>query len=65
VPGRLPDDALAPEFAVELRIQAFAAFVDIEALAAFLTEPGFMFQAGSNRFPIRMISAFHFVLLPD
>jgi hypothetical protein len=56
-----PDDALAPEFADKLRIQAFAVFVHIEALAAFQAEPALVFHADADRFPVRMISAFHLI----
>ncbi len=61
--GPLPDDAPAPEFAVKLRIEAFAAFVDIEALAAFEAKPGLVFHAGADCFTVRMISTFHSFLL--
>ncbi len=61
VSRHLPDNALGSEFAVELRIHAFAALIDVETLAACLTESRLMFLADSNRLPVRVISALHLV----
>lgn len=59
VSRHLPNDALAPELAVEFRIDTFTTVIDVQALTAFLTEPGFMFVADANCLPVRVISAFH------
>jgi len=59
VSRHFPDEALSSEFAVEFRIHTFTAIVDIQALAACLTEPCLMFLAGSNGLLVRMISTLH------
>ncbi len=59
VPRHLPDNASCPELTIELWIDAFAAVIDIQALATLLTESGFMFVADPNGLPVRMISALH------
>ena len=69
VPRHLPDEALVSELAVEFWINAFTAIINIEAPTAFLTEPGFIFLAGRNGLPVRMILALHLFsfrsIIPD
>jgi hypothetical protein len=64
VPRHLPNNALSSELTIELRIDAFTAMINIQALATFLTESGFMFVADPHGPPVRMISAFHRFFCP-
>ena len=64
VPRHLPDEALCSELAIELRIDAFATMIDIQALATLLTESGFMLVTDPNGLPVRMISAHHRLFAP-
>ncbi len=57
VPRHLPDEALSPELAVELRIHAFAAMIDLKTLTASPAESRFVLLADGNRLAVRMISA--------
>ncbi len=59
VAGHLPDDALASEFAVNSRIETFAAVIDAQAYAAFPAEAPFMFLANCQGIALRVVSAFH------
>ena len=61
----LPDDALGSELAVEFWIDAIAAMVNIEALAALLTESCLVFLAGPDCLSIRVISALHLFFAPS
>jgi len=64
VPRHLPNKALRSKLAIELRIDAFTAMIDIQALATLLTESGLMFVADPNGLPVRMISALHRFFVP-
>ena len=55
---------MASELAVEFRVQAFTAVIDIQAFAALLTESGFMFVADPHRLPVRMMFALHCFFFP-
>jgi len=50
---------MGSELAVESRIRALAAVIDVQALAAFSTKPCFMFLTDRKRFPIWMVFAVH------
>ena len=63
IPRHLPDQALSSKLTINFWIDALAAKVDIETLAALPAEPGLMFLTDSNRLSIRMISAIHLFLL--
>ncbi len=56
----LPDDALGSEFTVKFWIDAFAAIVNVKALAALLAESCLVFLTDTNCLPIRVISTLHF-----
>jgi hypothetical protein len=53
---------MGSEFTVELWVYTFTTMINVKALAAFLTEPCFMFLTNSDGLPVRMISAFHFII---
>ena len=59
VPRLLPNNALRSELAIELWIDAFAAVIDVQALAALLTESGLMLVTDPNGLAVWMISALH------
>jgi hypothetical protein len=60
----LPYNALRSELAVELWIDAFTAVLDVQTLAALLTESGFMLMADPDRLPVWVIPALHRFLTP-
>jgi hypothetical protein len=64
VPRFLPYNALRSELAVELWINAFTAVIDVQTLAALLTESGFMLVADPNRLSVWVIPALHHFLTP-
>jgi len=41
----LPNNTFGSEFAIELWVDAFTTMIDVQALATFLTESGFMLVA--------------------
>ena len=59
VSRHLPDHALRSELTIEFWIDTFTAVIDVQTLAALLTESGFMFVADPNCLPPGMISALH------
>ena len=63
VPRHLPDQALSSKLTIKFRIDALAAIVDIETLAALPAKPRFVFLTNSSRLSIRMISAIHLSFL--
>jgi hypothetical protein len=60
----LPDTTLGSVFAVGLRVNTFTAVIDVETLAAFQAETGFVFPADRNRLAIRVSSTLHLVISP-
>jgi len=64
VPRLLPNNALRSELAIELWIDAFAAVIDVQALAALLAESDFMLLADPDGLPVWMISALHRLFTP-
>ena len=59
LPRHLPDQALGPKPAMELRIEALAAVVDVETLAALLAESCLVLLADRNCVPVRMALTLH------
>jgi hypothetical protein len=55
---------LRSELTIELWIDAFATVIDVQALATFLTESGFMFVADPDGLPVWMIFALHRFFTP-
>ena len=62
IPRHLPDQALSSKLTIKFWIDALAAKVDIETLAALPTEPGLMFLTDSDCLPIGMASTLHISL---
>ncbi len=61
IPRHLPDQALSSKLTIKFWIDAFAAKVDIQTLAALPAEPGLMFLTDSNRLSVRMTFALHLI----
>ena len=59
VPRQFPDEALAPEFAVELGIKALTTGIEVEALTALLTKRRFMLLANGDSFSVWVVSTLH------
>jgi hypothetical protein len=53
---------LGSVFAVGLRVNTFATVINVQALAAFQAETGFVLPADRDRLPIRVSSTLHFFL---
>ena len=63
IPRHLPDQALSSKLTIKFWIDALAAKVDIETLAALSTEPSLMFLTDGNSLSIGVDSALHLMLL--